>query len=401
MPPPEKPQNSDGLPITQPLKPWQQGYRFDLNGKDGTIITGDGSPTKMEVLPGVLNQSASADALLPQAKIEEIPDSSVGSPPLLENRGFIDPTLRSISARFAYLAATNTLTADNASIAQTLRKAGPMGEQLLGRFAEMEKLGWKLQPIGLSDRYLQLERPNLLSRMGKLMTVSGYHYDTFKGESLRTVGYNNVNNMLGSIMGSSYATGDTVKHVSSIVAHEIAHHDKTLSDFKDMSKLTVPEQQTLAKRLLATETRAILTQLHVADRVSDFHLTNDSLRAALIKRDLGGFIYDAWGKSGSTYKSFASINRDYAKTFVNDFIDDLASKTKARFNTDLVDGKSGRVGFFDLNEGTGNRFGNIPGDEDLFKRMNTPIPESQAAAGRFAAFMESKSGRALGYGLKG
>ncbi len=400
MPPPEKPQNNDGLPVTQPLKPWQQGYRFDLNGKDGTILTGDGSGTKTDGAPGILNQAATAEAHLPKATIEDKPPVETQSADALNN-SFIDPTLRAFTARFAFLAATDTLTADNRSITQTLKKAGPMGEQLLSQMSEMEKLGWKMQPIGFNDRYLQLEKPNLLSRMSKMLTLSGYHYDTFKGENLRAIGYNNVSNGLGSVMGSSYGTGNTVKHVTSIVAHEIGHHDKTLADFKDLSKLTTGEQQTLAKRLLATETRAILTQLHVAEKVGDFHLSNDALRAALMKRDLGGFIHDAWGKSSSTYSSFGSINRDYAKTFVNDFIDDLSTKTQAKFNNPLVDLKTGKVGLFDITEGAGNRFGNIPGDDDLFKRMHTPIAEASPAPGRFAAFMETRTGRALGYGMRG
>lgn len=399
MPPPEKPQNNDGIIVPQPLKPWQQGYRFDLNGKDGSILVGDGEAagTKSEGAAVILKQAGSADAHLPKATIEDSPPPA--APDL--NRSFIDPTLRAFSARFAYLAATGGLTADNASITRTLKKAGPMGEQLLGQLSEMERLGWKLQPIGLNDRYLQLEKPNLISRMGKMVSLSGYHYDVFKGENLRAIGYNNVSNMLGGVMGSSYGTGDTVKHVTSIVAHEIAHHDKTLADFKDLSKLTAAEQQTLAKRLLATETRAILTQLHVADKVADFHLSNDSLRAALMKRDLGGFIYDAWGKSSSTYRSFGAINRDYARTFVNEFIDDLSTKTQARFSTPLVDVRTGKVGLFDVKEGAGNRFGSIAGDDELLRRMQTPVAENTASPGRFAAFMESKTGRVLGAGMKG
>lgn len=417
LPPPEKPQNNDGIPISQPLKPWEQGYRFDLNGQDGAILTGDGLSAKVEGAPGILNKTGDADVHLPNATIDDKPlaegspseQTEKSEPTVLSNsreaeslnRSFIDPTLRAFSARFAYLAATDGLTADNASIAKTLKKAGPMGEQLLGQMAEMEKIGWKLQPIGLNDRYLQLERPNLLSRMSKMLTLSGYHYDAFKGENLRTIGYNNVNNALGSVMGSSYLTGNTVKHVTSIVAHEVGHHDKTIADFRDMSKLTVPEQQTLAKRLLATETRAILTQLHVADKVGDFHLSNDSLRTALMKRDLGGFIHDAWGKSSSTYSSFGSIDRQYAKTFVNEFIDDLAVKTQAKFNNPLVDARTGRVGLFDITEGAGNKFGNIAGDEEVLRRMNAPVAETPANPGRFAAFMESRTGRALGYGMKG
>ena len=396
MPPPEKDQKSDATSQGRVLKPWENGYRFDLNGKDGAILTGDGGPAKAEGAPAVLSKQVAADAHLPKTTIEE---KAQTAEPL--GNSFIDPTLRAFTARFGLLAVTGNLTADNKAIAQTLRKAGPMGGQLLEQFGEMEKLGWKLQPIGFNDRYLQLEKPNLLARAGKMLSLSGYHYDTFKGESLRTIGYNNFSNLLGGVMGSSYGTGNPVRHTAAIVAHEIAHHDKSLVDYKDITKLTVAEQQTLAKRLLATETRAILTQLHVADKVGDLHLGNDSLRAALMKRDLGGFIHDAWGKSSSTYSSFGSIDRSFAKTFVNDFIADLSTKTQAKFNNPLVDFKTGRVGVFDISEGVGNRFGSIPGDDDMLRRMHAPAGEGVQTASRFAAFMESKTGRVLGHGMKG
>ena len=90
-----------------------------------------------------------------------------------------------------------------------------------------------------------------------------------------------------------------------------------------------------------------------------------------------------------------------SKTFVNEFIDDLATKTQSKFNTPLLDVKTGKVGLFDIKEGAGNRFGSIAGDEELFRRMQTPVAENPASPGRFAAFMESKSGRILGYGMKG
>ncbi len=396
MPPPEKEQKNDLNRPGQVLKPWEQGYRFDVNGKDGAILSADGAATREDGAPGVLKEKVAAEEHLPKTTIEENPQTA----PELSN-SLIDPTLRAFTARFAYLAVTGNLAANNRAITETLKKAGPVGEQLLGQLGEMEKLGWKMKPIGFNDRYLQMEKPNLFSRAGKMITLSGYHYDTFKGETLRTLGYNNLANGLGGVIGSNYGTGNPVKHTATIVAHEVAHHDKSLVDYKDMSKLTLAEQQTLARRLLATETRSILTQLHVAGKVGDMHVANDSLRAALMKRDLGGFIYDAWGKSSSTYNSFGSVNREYARTFVNEFIDDLSTKTQAKFKSPLVDFKTGKVGVFDITEGVGNRFGNIPGDEEMFRKMHMPTGEGIQTAGRFAAFMESKTGRALGYGMKG
>ncbi len=142
-------------------------------------------------------------------------------------RIFVDPTFRALQPNSAYMVATDTLTADNQKVSQLLKKSGPMGEQLLTKMAEMEQAGWKLKPLGFNDRYLQLEKPNLLSRFAKMGTLSGYHYDYFKGEQLRTVAYNNVANAMGGVLGSSYGTGNPVKRVTSILSHEVAHHDGT------------------------------------------------------------------------------------------------------------------------------------------------------------------------------
>ncbi len=396
LPPPEKPHTLDAGSPPETLKPWQQGYRFDAKEKDGAIISADGQTTRIEGPPIILNAQAAADQHLPKTTIEDKPSQANDL-----DQNFLDPTLRAFTAKFGYMVATDTLTADNQKVSQLLKKSGPMGEQLLAKMAEMEQAGWKVKPLGFNDRYLQLEKPNLLSRFAKMGTLSGYHYDYFKGEQLRTVAYNNVANAMGGVLGSSYGTGNPVKRVTSIVSHEVAHHDGTLADIKHAARLPLAEQQTLAKRLLATETRAILTQLHVADKVGDMHVSNDALKAALRKRDLGGFIFDAWGKSGSTYSSFGSIDREYAKTFVNGFMDDLSAKTTAKFGAPLIDLKSGKVGLFDINEGIGNRFGTVTGDDELMRRMHSPTVETGAQPSRFAAFMESKTGRVLGHGLKG
>jgi hypothetical protein len=396
LPPPEKPPKNENSNAPGVLKPWEQGYRLDLNGDDSQIIMGEaligdaGTPAKL------LSGQPAADRHLPVAAVEE---SHPQAAPL--SGSFVDPALRAFTARFAYLAATDSLTADNRKIIGLLQKSGPVGEQLLAKMADMEQAGWKIRPLSFSDRYMQLEKPNLFSRLAKMGTLSGYHYDYFKGEQLRTVAYNNVTNALGGVMGSNYGTGTPLKRITGIVSHELAHHDGTLADIKNAAALPRAEQQTLAKRLLATETRAVLTQLHVSGKLGDMHVTDDVFRTALKKRDLGGLIYDAWGKSGSTYASFGSVDRKYATTFVNEFIDDLSAKTTAKFGSPLIDLKTGKVGVFDINEGIANRFGNVTGDEELLRRMQSPTLEKGMGTGRLAAFMESKTGRMVGHGMKG
>lgn len=344
----------------------------------------------------LLGKPAVEDQHLPVAAVEERPQQAA---PL--SQSFVDPALRAFSARLGYLVATDSLTANNQKITGLLQKSGPVGEQLLAKMADMEQAGWKIRPLSFTDRYMQLEKPNLFARLAKMGTLSGYHYDYFKGEQLRTVAYNNVTNALGGVMGSNYGAGTPLKRITGIVSHELAHHDGTLADIKNAAALPRAEQQTLAKRLLATETRAVLTQLHISGKIGDMHVTDDVFRTALKKRDLGGLIYDAWGKSGSTYASFGSVDRKYAANFVNEFIDDLSAKTTAKFGNPLIDVKTGKVGVFDINEGIGNRFGQVTGDEELLRRMGSPTVEKGMQPGRFAAFMESKTGRVIGHGMKG
>ncbi|MCC6978114.1 MAG: hypothetical protein IT343_07310 [Candidatus Melainabacteria bacterium] len=396
LPPPEKPPTNENSNAPAVLKPWQQGYRFDLNGNDGNIIVGNVLLGENNAAPAMFGKPTAADRHLPATSVEERPPQAQ---PL--SQGLVDPALRAFTARFAYLAATDSLTANNGKITDLLKKSGPVGEQLLAKMADMEQSGWKIRPLSFNDRYMQLEKPNFFSRLAKMGTLSGYHYDYFKGEQLRTVAYNNVTNALGGVMGSNYGAGTPLKRITGIVSHELAHHDGTLADIKNAANLPRAEQQTLAKRLLATETRAVLTQLHISDKIGDRHITDDVFKAALRKRDLGGLIYDAWGKSGSTYASFGSLDRKYANTFVNEFIDDLSAKTQGKFATPLIDMKTGKVGVFDINEGIGNRFGAVTGDDELMRRMQSPTLEKGVPAGRFAGFFESKTGRAVSHGMKG
>jgi len=396
LPPPEKPPDNESGKPPPVLKPWEQGYRFDLNGKDGEILVGDALLAHGAAAKAILGKDATAQKHLPAASVTE---SEGLAPPL--SQGLVDPALRAFTARFAYLAATDSLTANNGKIVGMLQKSGPMGEQLLAKMADMEGAGWKIRPLSFNDRYLQLEKPNLAARLLKMGSLSGYHYDYFKGEQLRTVAYNNVANAMGGVIGSNYGSGTPLKRITGIVAHELAHHDGTLADIKNVSSLSRAEQQTLAKRLLATETRAVLTQLHISGQIADKHITDDVFKTALRKRDLGGLIYDAWGKSGSTYSSFQSMDRKQAAQFVNEFIDDLSAKTSAKFGSPLIDMKTGKVGVFDINEGIGNRYGNVTGDDELLKRMGTPTVENGPKAGRLAAFMETKTGRVVGHGMKG
>src|SRR5207237_5493189 len=100
----------------------------------------------------------------------------------------------------------------------------------------------------------------------------------------------------------------------------------------------------LANRLLATETRAIITQLHVGDAIGDTHLSNEGLKVALRSGDLGGAIHDGWRNASDIYGPFNTITRKEATTFVNGYIE-------STFGKDLLDPKTGKIRPFNIDAG--------------------------------------------------
>lgn len=305
-----------------------------------------------------------------------------------------EPMFTAMAARMSYFALRDKFTPNNAQLKAMLQQSGPVGEQLLQRMGKMEAQGWTFSDLKFNDPYLKLEAPGLFKRAGRMLSLGGYHYSSYEDVVLKRITHNSFNVGLGSIGGASYGRGDPVKHAAVYIAHELSHEDGTLYDYKDWKALPMSEQQTLAKRLLATETRAIVTQLHVAEALGDTHVSNDMLKMALRRRDLGGYIHDMWKNVSDTYGPFKSMDRTQAANFVNQYLDES-------FGKDLVNPKTGSIRPFDIDAGLGKQVGALGIDHEMALKLASTEPgiaTKTTAVERF--LMETGSGRFLTRGAR-
>lgn len=317
--------------------------------------------------------------------------------------GFGSAYLQGMGARFAYLGLRGKLFVADADWQSALKRAGPVGEQLIQRLDHLKGKGWTFGSLGLADPYWELKGQGYASRIARMTSLGGYHWDVHDGvlangkfvEDLRglpvkRVTYNRGLVSLANVLGYGYGTSDPVKNVATIMAHELGHEDGILREHPGSWKSLSPgEQKNLAMRMLATESRAIVTQLHVAQQLGDSHIQNTLLRSALRSGDLGGVIFDTWGKSGGKYDAFAALTRREAAGFVNSYLDET-------FGKDLINRSTGQIRPFDINAGFGKQIGSIAGDAELSALMaeNRPgVPAPQSRAGSFLT--ETASGRAL------
>jgi hypothetical protein len=305
----------------------------------------------------------------------------------------LDPYLRALTGRTAYLGLKGTLLSNGSDWKGVLANAGPVGAQLTERMKMLEGKGWSFGTLGITDPYWDMTRTSLPARLGKMLYVGGYHADMFDGRAVKRIAINDKIVSLSNMISGAYGRADAPRGIATLMAHELSHEDGILRDHPgEPALLPAEEQKTLARRLLATEARATLTQLHVADITGDTTLTNARARAAMQAQDLGGLIHERWLKFGNKYDSFRAISRQEAKDFVNDYIAET-------FGPDVIDTGSGRVRAFDINAGLDKQIGSITGDAELSESMKVAQAGARPLAGNLSRFLlESNSGRALLHG---
>lgn len=302
----------------------------------------------------------------------------------------LDPYLRALTGRIAYLGLKGTLVADERSWRQSLAKAGPVGEQLVERMAKLEACGWSVGRLGYNDPLWELSKAGKVERIGRMFSLGGYHWDLHDGQAVKRIAINDKVVSLANMVAAAFGTADAPKGVATLVAHELGHEDGILRDHPgNWQNLSLEEQRTLARRMLATETRAILTQLHVADQIGDCTITNTRFKAALQRGNLGAFIHETWGKSGDRYGSFSTLSRQEATAFVNHYIAET-------FGKDIYNPANGRVRAFDINTGLEKQIGAITGDAELAESMRAAKPGMRPAASSLGRWLgETKTGRLL------
>ncbi len=305
----------------------------------------------------------------------------------------LDPYLRALTGRITYLGLKGTLVADEHSWRFALAKSGPVGEQLLERMSQLEANGWSVGRLGYNDPYWELTKTGKGERIWRMFTLGGYHCDLQEGRAVKRIAINGRVVSLANMIAAAFGSADAPKGIATLMAHELGHEDGILREHPgNWQKLSPSQQRTLAKRMLATETRAILTQLHVADQIGDNTITNTRFKAALQRGNLGAFIHETWGKSGDKYGSFSTMSRQEATAFVNQYIAET-------FGKDIYNPANGKVRAFDLNAGLERQIGTIAGDAELVERMKVGRQGMRPAETTLSRMLgETRTGRFLARG---
>ncbi len=269
----------------------------------------------------------------------------------------VRPVAEALAARTSYLAASGQLYVDNYSVQKSLASLkSPVADQVLQRWHLMQDQGWTIEKAG-SLVFDKAGRPSKMSSAGLFQMEERY------------LGYKPTKTNLQRILGG-VSPNETA---ASVLAHEISHHDGHLRHYLHPNDLET--NALMAKRILATESRAILTQVHLAQiggaGYSQAPHVEGALKA-LRADDLGGYIHrnwvnwDSWNPNvdklyaqGPNYMrrynacpnpEFGFITEQEARLFVNDYL-------KETFGTNLLDPATGKVRAFDLDAGLGKMNG--------------------------------------------
>lgn len=171
-----------------------------------------------------------------------------------------------------------------------------------------------------------------------------------------------------SATASILGAGDRTTAAVTILAHELGHHDGTLKH--KVHPGDTSGNIAMAQRTLATETRAILGQVHLA-QVGGANMARvphgEGALQALKNGDLGGYIYRNWhnwdsfspkideqlGQHHNWHRryqlgvnpEFRFITEAEARTFVNNYLQET-------FGPNLID-EAGKIRPFDVDAGIG------------------------------------------------
>ncbi|MBX9721934.1 MAG: hypothetical protein K2X81_11105, partial [Candidatus Obscuribacterales bacterium] len=245
------------------------------------------------------------------------------------------------------------LYVDNYSVQKSLASLkSPVAEQVLQRWHLMQDQGWTIEKAG-SLVYDKSGRPSRMSSAGLFQMEERY------------LGYKPTASTFQRILGGA-SPNETA---ASVLAHEISHHDGHFRHYLHPNDLEA--NAITAKRILATESRALVTQVHLAQvggaGYSQAPHVEGALKA-LRADDLGGYIHRNWANwdswslktdqlyaQGPNYMrrynacpnpEFGFITEQEARLFVNEYL-------KETFGSNLVDPVNGKVRAFDLDAGLG------------------------------------------------
>lgn len=261
----------------------------------------------------------------------------------------LKPEAQALAARATYLAVTDQLVVDNLAIQRALLKTdSPVAQQLLKRWQLMEEHDWTIQ-----------KRASTNANFG-----ASYVRDQ------KLVNYAPQTKAIHNLGGVQGGLAEAVSQV----AHELSHHDGHY--WYPIGSGDAGANVSMAKRILSTEARAILTQTHVLQSMNASAAEMGSLATAITaikNNDLGGHIHRTWPDwsidmakidelyknpvnpqfryARMTYPEFRFLSEQQAREHVNQYISET-------FGKDLFDPKTGKIRAFDINAGIGEM--NVP-----------------------------------------
>jgi len=297
------------------------------------------------------------------------------------------PIQTALTARIAYLGIKGELIADKASIVNKLAKAGPMGEQLAQRLVTMEAQGWSVGRLTMNDPYLKTAFPNPVKRAAMYPMVAGYNTLYHENTLMKRVTYNSTSHLVNQAL-TSFGNASPVSRVVGNVAHELGHWDRVpLPEVSQLKGMSIEDQRVFARRLLQTETNAILPQLQVSQQMRVYHPDIEIYREALKKGNLGSVLRNRWINYGNIYSTFEHVTAREADAFVKELLDT---------NYKGVVKPNGQIAPYDLNSIRGKFFGATKYDAEILAKIDAPGRGVQVAEGSMARFLtETKAGSAL------
>jgi hypothetical protein len=263
---------------------------------------------------------------------------------------FLKPEVEGIGARYLYLALTDQIVADNRAVQKALIRANtPVAQQLLERWELMEDQHWRI-----SGSQSSLPPGQVMNGAQGLHQIDN-----------RLVIYQQPTRTWQRVLGGP----DPVQEATSILAHELGHHDG--HNWHMVNSADAEANVAMAKRLLSTEARALVSQIHLAQATgADISrvISVPEVVQALRQNDLGGYIYrnwkapfyppdlpqrfanhpnPQWRYTNYPYPEFQFINEPEARLHVNQYLTQT-------FGHDFFDTHTGKVKPININAGLGN-----------------------------------------------
>ncbi|MDZ4836703.1 MAG: hypothetical protein SGJ27_23230 [Candidatus Melainabacteria bacterium] len=296
---------------------------------------------------------------------------------LIRSAPMLDHSLSAISARVAYFGVTDQLHVDQYTMRKSLeRMKSPVAKQLVDVMDDLVAKDWQI-----------LKEP--------LLSSSGGSYNEFS----RRLWYSERFALPGYLLGQS----PVKRALSYPFSHELGHHKPSLCYSVDSP---AADAETMAKRHLLGEAKAMLTEIHITEELKvPPHSNTLARKTALSNGSLGAQILIDHAQVTSALRNPLApkaVQDSNVNRMVNSYLEET-------FGRNLIDPETGKVRPFDLKAGiNGPVIAELAEDPSFryltskYKELrNEPDVEHRSRLGRFFKAGETKTGSIMMRGLKG